>query len=58
MRRYLIDRLQEPSTWRGIILFITGFGVTLSPETATHIIAAGVGTAGLVGVLTEDNKPK
>ena len=56
--RYLLDRFSEPSTWRGVILLLTGFGITLSPETSTHIVAAGVGIAGLVGVLTQDNKSK
>ena len=55
---YFLDRFSEPSTWRGIIMFITGFGITLSPETSTNIIAAGTGIVGLVGMLTEDQKKK
>ena len=54
--RYLLDRIKEPSTWRGLILFVTGFGITLSPETATNIVAAGTGIAGLVGIMTADRK--
>ena len=58
MRRYLIDRLQEPSTWQGFVLLLTGLGITVSPETAGYIIAAGTSTAGLIGVLTKENRPK
>ena len=54
--RYLLDRIKEPSTWRGLILFVTGFGITLSPEIATNIVAAGTGIAGLVGIMTADRK--
>ena len=56
--RYFLNRLREPSTWRGLILFVTGFGITLSPEIATNIVAAGTGIAGLVGIMTsDDNNP-
>lgn len=54
--QYVIDRLKEVSTWRGIILIITAFGVTLSPEQAESIIAAGIALVGMFGVLRKEKK--
>lgn len=50
-----IKRFKEPSTWRGVIMLGTAFGVTISPETVEVIIATGTGLVGLVGVLTGDS---
>ncbi len=53
--KYLFDRAQEASTWRGLILALTGImGVTVSPELIEQVIIVGVGAAGLVGMLTKD----
>jgi hypothetical protein len=49
---YVIDRLKEPSTWRGLIMLATAFGVNISPDLSNVIISVGVGGAGLVGVVT------
>lgn len=55
--KYLLQRLQEASTWRGIILFVTGaLGFTVPPDMVAHIVTAGVSAAGLVGILTKDTK--
>lgn len=51
---YLIERLQEPSTWRGIMAAATGMGIVITPEYAEAIIAAGLGLMGLIGVATKD----
>lgn len=53
---YLIERLTESSTWRGIILMLTSLGVGISPELAAAIVPAGIGLAGIVGVLTKDKR--
>ena len=52
--RYALDRMREPSTWRGIIAMATASGVSLSPDQAKSIIAAGLALAGLVGALLPD----
>jgi hypothetical protein len=57
MKQFILDRLNEPSTWRGIILILTSAGVNIAPAMADAIIGAGIGICGLVGVLTAD-KPK
>lgn len=51
---YLIDRLKESSTWRGLAMLLTAFGLHTAPELQEAIIAAGVATAGLIGVIFPD----
>ncbi|MBF0165403.1 MAG: hypothetical protein HQM01_13045 [Magnetococcales bacterium] len=52
MKQWALDRLQEPSTWRGLILLAAALGVHIAPETATQIITIGMGLAGTVGAVT------
>lgn len=54
--QYIIDRLNEPSTWRGIIGLLSALGVVLSPEQADKIIAAGIALMGLVNVFRKEKK--
>ena len=56
MRQYILDRAREPSTWRGAILFLTAIGVPIAPQLAEAIVTAGLGIAGLVGILTPDRR--
>lgn len=51
---YLIARLGEASTWRGLIAFATAAGLVVSPELSAAIIAAGLAVMGVVGVFTRD----
>ena len=53
MKQYILDRAKEPSTWRGAILFLTAIGVPIVPELQTAIVSAGLGIAGLIGVVTK-----
>lgn len=46
----------QPSAWRGAIMFASGLGISLAPEMAAHISAIGMALAGLVGMLTDDNR--
>ena len=57
MFKYLLDRAQEPSSWRGVVLLATAAGVNVAPDLLNAIVTAGLGLAGLLGVLTKDNKP-
>lgn len=54
MVAYIIDRLKEASTWRGIIGLITAAGVTISPEQIDKIVAAGLAIMGVIGMLFKD----
>jgi hypothetical protein len=53
--RYILERLKEASTWRGIIAFAAGsVGWELSAEMAAQVVAAGVAVSGLIGMLMPD----
>lgn len=54
MKAYVIARLKEPSTWRGLIYLATAIGIPIAPALADSIIAAGLALAGLVAALTPD----
>jgi hypothetical protein len=56
MKQYILDRAREPSTWRGAILFLTAIGVPIAPQLADAIVTAGLGLAGLIGIITPDRK--
>lgn len=56
MKWYIIDRLSETSTWRGIIALVTAAGIALSPEQANAITAAGLGVIGVIGAFFPDWK--
>jgi len=51
---WLLNRLREPSTWRGLVWMLTALGVSLSPEAWAHITTIGMAAAGLIGVLTRE----
>jgi len=54
MKDYLLERMREPSTWRGIIMLLTAIGVPVAPAMADAIISVGLAVAGLIGVATPD----
>lgn len=56
MKDYLLARLSEASTWRGIIMLATAAGVVFSAEQAEAVIAAGLALAGLVGAFSPDKQ--
>ena len=56
IRQFVLDRLAEASTWRGIILVLTSAGVHVAPQWNDSIISIGIGLAGIVGVVTADKK--
>lgn len=54
MAKYIIARLKEASTWRGIIGLLTAAGVTISPEMIEQIVAAGLAVMGIIGMVFKD----
>lgn len=52
---WILDRLKESSTWRGIVWLLTVAGIALEPEQKEAIITAGIAIAGLLGVFTRDS---
>jgi hypothetical protein len=54
MKKYLLERGKEASTWRGVIALLTAVGVSLSPEQGEAIIALGLAAIGAIGVFFAD----
>lgn len=54
---WLLARLREPSTWRGLIWLLAALGVTVRPELWESIAALGMAVAGLLGILLTE-KPR
>lgn len=54
MKDYVLERMKEASTWRGIILLLTAAGVPIAPALADSIITVGLAIAGMIGVVTPD----
>jgi hypothetical protein len=52
-KQYIIDRLAEPATWRGIVAILTASGVGIAPEAQNGIITIGLAVAGLIGVVAK-----
>ncbi len=51
---YLLDRLQEPSTIRGLILLAAAMGAKMSTDMQMAYLEVGLLLAGLVAILTPD----
>lgn len=47
---YILARLAENSTWRGIALLLTSAGIVTDPERAASIAAAGLAVVGAINV--------
>lgn len=56
MVKWILQRLQEPSTWRGAIYTATAAGVALSPDQQEAIIAAGLALVGVINVFRNETK--
>ena len=54
MKAYILARIKEVFTWRGIILVLTAVGVPVAPALADSIISAGLAIAGLIGAFAPD----
>lgn len=54
MINYILDRLNETSTWRGIVGVLTGLGVKVRPDLAESIIAAGIALIGVVNIFRKE----
>lgn len=54
MRDYILARLQEPSTWRGLVLIASALGAALSPDQQEAIVTGGLLLAGIIGAAVPD----
>lgn len=55
---WLLNRLQERSTWRGIIISLTAVGVGLSPDQTQAIAGLGVALFAAIEVFMKEPKSK
>lgn len=55
---WLIDRLSENSTWRGIILTLTGLGIVIEPAQAAKVTAVGLGIVGVINIFRQGSPTK
>lgn len=53
---YLLDRLGENSTWRGITLLLASAGIAIDPEHASAFTAFGLSTVGVINLLRKQPK--
>lgn len=55
---YILARLQEPSTWRGLVLIVSALGAALSPDQQEAIVTGGLLLAGIIGAAVPDKSSK
>jgi hypothetical protein len=48
---WLLARLSENSTWRGLVLVATAAGLKLAPELWDSIISVGLAVVGLINIV-------
>lgn len=53
---FLIARLKEPSTWRGIVAIAAILGVNISPEMQQGIIGVAVALLGVIEIFRAEKK--
>lgn len=56
MKDFLLERLHEASTWRGLVALLTAVGVVLSPEQTEAVVAVGLAVIGALGLFLPDFK--
>lgn len=53
---YILERLKEPSTWRGLLALATALGVKLHPEMQEAILSTGLALIGMINVFRAEQK--
>ncbi len=50
LMNFIWQKLQEPSTIRGLLALLAGFGITIAPQYHDAIIATFLGLVGIINV--------
>ena len=50
MWEWILSKLKEPGTWKGIIGILGAVGITVTPEQADNIIAGILAIIGMINV--------
>ena len=53
--KYLLERLKEPSTWRGLFALLTAVGLKLHPEMQEAILTTGLALIGMINVIRKES---
>ena len=53
---WVLARMAEPTTWRGLIGIAAAAGVAINPHQSAIILALGMGLAGFINVVIKDPK--
>lgn len=53
---YLLARLSESTTWAGFVAILSAGGITIRPDLAAHIGAAGSSVVGLILIFMNEKK--
>lgn len=51
---YFLDRMKEPSTWRGLALMLGALGVGVSPDMINAIGSAVIAALGAIEVIRRE----
>lgn len=51
---YVLDRLKEASTWRGLLALAIALGIKLHPEMQEAVVSTGLALIGLINVLRKE----
>ena len=54
MKQFILNRAREASTWRGLTMILTAFGIALSPDQQAAIVTAGLAVVGALGAFFPD----
>ena len=52
----LLNKLREPSTWRGITFLLSAIGVNLRPDLTESIVTLCIAAAGTIEVVRNERK--
>ncbi len=53
--KYILERLKEPSTWRGLFALLTAIGLKLHPEMQEAILTTGLALIGMINVVRKES---
>ena len=56
MKKFIMKRLREASTWRGIMALVTAAGIALNPEQIEALVIVGMGVMGAIGTFFPDQE--
>lgn len=51
---WLLERLNEPSTWRGLIGLLTCSGIVISPDLSSSIVTLGLSAIAVIEIIRKE----